>query len=149
MIVFVLPGATDCAKKIGDPKAAKFREETSKKTRGDASRRTGCSTGGPGINLNLCNAAKRGEQCCGFATPLPRPGAIGLFAPVESMAFPPLISALARMFIGCGLAARPWPKGYSFHGFRSGTPVVSKSTTLRVTTVKPCTSAVAAISPSR
>lgn len=35
------------------------------------------------------------------------------------------------------------------HGFRTSTPVGSKSATLRVTTVMPCTSAVAAMRPSR
>lgn len=36
-----------------------------------------------------------------------------------------------------------------FHGFSVTTPVAAKSATLRVTTVKPCTSAVAAMKASR
>ena len=45
-----LHGVGECAKKLAAEKAAKFREETSKKAQGMASRRTRYNATGPGLN---------------------------------------------------------------------------------------------------
>src|SRR6516162_63018 len=62
--------------------------------------------------------------------------------PFSSMTSTPAVTSLSRAlryFFRCGRGSK---------GFRTGTPVGSKSDTFRVTTVRPCSSAVAAIARS-
>ncbi|MEL5850223.1 MAG: hypothetical protein U7M05_12815, partial [Candidatus Igneacidithiobacillus chanchocoensis] len=91
-----LHGVGECAKKLAAEKAAKFREETSKKAQGMASRRTRYNAAASGLNLNLCNAAKRRWRCCVSATGSPCDGddaAASLFffppSPSRRHGFPP------------------------------------------------------------
>ena len=55
-----LHGVGECAKKLAAEKAAKFREETSEKAGGMASRRARYNVAASDLTLNLCNAA---ESC--------------------------------------------------------------------------------------
>jgi len=72
----------------------------------------------------------------------------------RAMAFAQLTFRESLRDIEACLSAQPGKRGVishweASHGFKSGTPVVAKSATFRVTTVKPCVRAVAAMNASR